>query len=236
MLALTTLAVAQSAPDMHATSDEPLTSSSSNDYYPASGLALRSQLDPYACCEGQYGSDIWGYTDASSGREYALMTYKTGMAVVDVTNPQSAAVVGRVSSPSSVWKDVKTYGTYAYLVTDDAPTAPEILVVDLSALATGSVTVAATITGSAGSSSTHNVAIDTTSGFLYRLGGVGGSSDGMRVYSLANPRAPSYVATVGSDFVHDAHVVTFTSGTYAGKQIAFACKAQSPHGLQIWDV
>ena len=144
-------------------------------------------------------------------------------------------VVGRVSSPLSSWKDVKTYSHYAYLVTE-AASAPDILVVDLSAAASGTITVAGNVTASAGVQSTHNVFIDEASGFLYRLGG-GNGNNPMRVYSLANPSSPEYIATIGDGYVHDAEVISFSAGAYIGKQIAFACKAAgAQQGLQIWDV
>ena len=127
----------------------------------------------------------------------------------------------------------KTYSHYAYLVTE-AGSAPDILVVDLSAAASGTITVVGTVTASSGVQSTHNVFIDEASGFLYRLGG---SNNPMRVYSLANPSAPGYVATIGDGYVHDAEVISFNAGAYVGKQIAFACKAAGvQQGLQIWDV
>lgn len=58
----------------------------------------------------------------------------------------------------------------------------------------------------------------------------------MRVYSLAQPESPTYVAYIGDGYIHDAEVITFTEGPYSGRQIAFACKADNTHGLQIWDV
>ena len=231
------MALGQPMPAMHMLPGDPVyvrpntPGLARNTVYSASGVTLRSWLDANSCCEGQLSSDIWGYTDSSTGREYALIVYHTGLAVVDVTS-SSPTVVGRVASPSSFWKDVKTYGQYAYLVTE-ADSAPDIVVVDLSRVSSGVVSVANTIRLTAGTASTHNVAIDVGSGYLYRLGG---GTNPMRVYSLAQPTSPVYVASIGDGYVHDAEIITFSSGPYAGRQIAFACKAEGAHGLQIWDV
>jgi choice-of-anchor B domain-containing protein len=131
--------------------------------FPASDVALLAWLDPAACCEGQTSNDIWGYTDASTGREYALMLYRTGLAVVDVTSPSAVAVVGRVASPPSQWKDIKVYQHFAFLVTENATAASQLVVVDLAAVSSGHVTVVQNTTlASAGIASTHNVAIDET--------------------------------------------------------------------------
>ena len=46
-------------------------------------MTLHANLAPLDCCQNAFGSDIWGYTSARSGREYALMTYRTGLAVVN---------------------------------------------------------------------------------------------------------------------------------------------------------
>lgn len=153
-------------PDMHMEPDDPPVLHSKGGVavaseYSSRRMNLLAQLDASQCCEGQYGSDIWGYTDASSGREYALMTYMTGMAMVDITTPSAPVIVGRISSPSSAWKDVKTYQHFAYLVTE--ATGNDIVIADLSG---GTMTVVGRVTGSYGTTSTHNVVIDEA---RYRL-------------------------------------------------------------------
>ena len=85
---------------------------------------------------------------------------------------------------------------------------------------------------------THNVAIDTDSGFLYRCGG---GNNGLRIYDLnADPTNPPLVGPWQSRYVHDTEVVTYTSGPAAGKQVAFCCAAstaaRSSTGLTIIDV
>src|SRR4030095_6376601 len=57
-------------------------------------------------------------------------------------------------------------------------------------------------------------------GYLYAGGG--GSTQGVRIYSLANPASPAYVNTVNSlRYIHECQVVNYTSGPYAGKEIIF---------------
>ncbi|MGD2018000.1 MAG: choice-of-anchor B family protein, partial [Planctomycetota bacterium] len=168
-----------------------------------------------------------------SGREYALMGTSSGTVVVEVTDPANAAVVEIIDGPNSLWRDIKTYQDRAYVVSEGGG---GIQVLDLSAIDAGVVTVENTVTGS-GDERTHNVAIDEVSGYLYRTGGGG---NGLRIYSLANPSAPLYVGSWGSRYVHDTQVVTYTSGPYAGRQLAFCCaglgNGSGDTGLSIVDV
>jgi choice-of-anchor B domain-containing protein len=181
---------------------------------------------------GANGNDCWGYT-SPSGREYALMLTTQGTAVVEVSNPTLPDLVGTISGPNSTWRDIKVYGSRAYAVSEGGS---GIQVIDLSNVDAGVVTLENTVTGP-GTSATHNIALDEVSGFLYRTGG---GSEGLRIYSLANPSAPQYVGSWSQRYVHDAQVVTYTSGPFAGRELAYCCGGlnggQTDTGLTIVDV
>jgi choice-of-anchor B domain-containing protein len=164
---------------------------------------------------GAGGNDCWGYV-SSSGREYALIGLSNGTGVVEVTSPSFPQIVAHIPGPGSLWRDIKTYQNYAYAVSEGGV---GIQVIDLSGVDNGNVSLVNTIT-SGGSLNSHNVAIDEVSGYLYRCGGGG---NGLRIYSLSNPASPSYVGQWSNRYVHDAQVVTYTSGPYSGRQIAFIC-------------
>ena len=159
------------------------------------------------------GNDCWGYI-SPSGREYALMGTSGGTAFVEITTPGNPQIIANISGPNSLWRDIKTYQEYAYAVSEGGG---GIQIFDLSNIDNGVVQEL----NSAASGSTHNVAIDTTSGFLYRTGGSGGG--GLRIYNLANPTAPQNVGEWQDRYVHDAQVITYTEGPYKGRQIAFCC-------------
>lgn len=184
--------------------------------FPASGLTLQAWLTTTDLGNGsENGNDCWGYT-SPSGREYALMGTTGATVVVEVTNPSMPQVVARIAGPNSLWRDIKTYQDRAYAVSEGGN---GIQVIDLSNVDSGVVTLENTITGQ-GTNNTHNVAIDEDSGFLYRCGG---GSEGLRIYSLANPSSPQYVGSWSARYVHDAQIVTYTSGPYAGREIAYCC-------------
>ncbi|WP_145199180.1 choice-of-anchor B family protein [Planctomycetes bacterium Poly30] len=177
-------------------------------------------------------NDIWGYV-SPSGREYALVGAERATIIVEVTNPDLPTIVGSIPGPSSIWRDIRTYTDRAYSVTE---AGDGIQVIDLSSVDAGIVTLERTVT-TGGSTASHNVVVDTDSGFLYRCGG---SGHGLRIYDLSNPGNPTYVATWDDRYVHDAQVVTYTSGPYAGKEIAFCCSGFNSGwvdpGLSVLDV
>ena len=197
--------------------------------FDSENVQLKSWL-PLGSLDGaDTGNDCWGYV-SESGREYALMGTSSSTVIVEITNPGDAQVVATLSGPNSLWRDIKTYGTYMYCVSEGGG---GIQVFNLANIDNGNVQTL----NSAGSGSSHNVAIDTQSGFLYRTGA---NNDGLRIYSLANPAAPTEVGQWSDRYTHDAQIVTYTDGPYAGRQIAFCCggfnNGWNDTGLTIVDV
>lgn len=62
-------------------------------------------------------SNLWGYVD-SAGREYALVGVETGLAVVDVTNPDNPQSLFYVPNDTSLWQEPKVWGHYAYVTNE----------------------------------------------------------------------------------------------------------------------
>ena len=74
------------------------------------------------------GNDIWGWVDASEN-EYALVGLRDGVSCVNVTNPSAPIEEFFIQDIYSVWRDIKTYGNYAYVTTEsDAG----LLIIDLT--------------------------------------------------------------------------------------------------------
>lgn len=214
--------------------------------FPASGVTLLSWIPLTEFAPEIFrADDCWGYV-SPSGREYAIIGLSHGTAFVEVTNPGNPQLVGSVmTGPTSTWRDIKTYLTYAYAVSE---AGSGIQVFDLSQIDSGIITLANTVTDTGSSllttAASHNVAINETSGYLYRIGGSGsapaGTLAGLRIYDLVDPANPVYVGDWTSRYIHDAQVVTWTTGPHAGKEIAFcfsntASGGGSP-GVDILDV
>ena len=73
-------------------------------------------------------NDIWGYVD-HDGNEHALVGCANGFSYVDISNPSDPQEVFFISGSNSVWRDLKTWGNYAY-VTTESDTG--LLIIDLS--------------------------------------------------------------------------------------------------------
>jgi len=202
--------------------------------FDADGVILLSWLPLNEFGNPSSGNDCWGYV-SPSGREYALMGLSNGTGFVDITDPTNAQIVEIIAGPQSLWRDVKVYGHHAYVVTEGGG---GIQVVDMSGIDDGIVTLVNTVNGpGTGTGNTHNVAINEESGYLYRCGG---GSNGLRIYSLADPANPVFVGSWQDRYVHDAQIVNWTEGPFAGREIAFCCAGFNggwvQTGLSIVDV
>jgi len=178
-------------------------------------------------------NDVWAYV-SPSGREYAILGLRVGTGFVDVTNPWSPVVVGAISDASSIWSDMKTYGHYAYNMNE---TGGGMQIIDLSQIDPPARTV--TLVGALTQSNlqtSHTMAVNTDSGHAYLCGSnVNPGKLRLVAVSLANPAVPVIVGqSLESVYVHAAQVVSYTSGPYAGREIAF-CYCGSA-GLKILDV
>ena len=198
--------------------------------FESDNVSLHAWLDLNELGGASSGNDCWGYV-SPSGREYALMSIRNAMVVVEITDPGNPVIIDSIAHTTSLWGDVKTYGHYAYVVTDQNGNG--IQVIDLADVDSGIVSLLSTVPQP---STSHDVAIDTDSGYLYLLGS---SLNGGRLiaYGLSDPENPTFVGQVASGvgaYVHDAQIVTFDSGPYAGRQIAFCANAGT--GLDIYDV
>ncbi len=198
--------------------------------YSSERISLYAQITP-----GQFdssvrgGNDCWGYV-SPSGREYALMGLDNRMAVVEITDPSNPVQIGFVSHSRSDWGDMKVYGHYAYVSNESGG---GIDIVDLSQVDNGQVSLVRRMT-TGGAWSTHNIALDVDSGFLYLCGSnISGGS--LVAYDLnVNPTNPTLAGEIVGSYSHDAQVVTYDSGPYAGRQIAFS--AAENKGVEIIDV
>lgn len=157
------------------------------------------------------GSSCFGYT-SPSGREYALMGHSGGMSIVEITQPGSPVIVTTIPGNTSLWRDVRTFGHYAYVVTENNG---GVQVVDLANVDAGVAPLVNTVT-TGGSGNTHTLEINPQSGFLYRAGGAG---NGLRIYDLnQDPVNPPFVGQWPDHYVHEAQVVS-----YPGREIAICC-------------
>jgi choice-of-anchor B domain-containing protein len=192
--------------------------------FASSGITLLSWLPLSAFGSHTSGGDSWGYV-SPSGKEYAIICLSDGIAWIDVSDPGQPVIIQTLAAVSSLWRDVKIYEDFAYYVSEGGD---GIQIVDMSQIDSGIITNVGSV-NSGGTTASHNVAINEDSGFLYQLGGGSSPVEGLRIYSLANKSNPVFVGEWNNRYVHDAQIVSYTSGPYAGKEIAF-CYSESGSG------
>lgn len=167
------------------------------------------------------GNDCWGYV-SPSGREYALMGISTALAVVEITDPVNPVLIAEIRHSTSLWGDVKVYRDHCYVSNESSG---GIQVISLADVDNGNVTLVRSLTTN-GLSKAHNVFVDEVSGFLYVVGAnINGGSP--VVFDLTDPANPTLAGQISGPYTHDIQVVTFESGPYAGRQIAYCSNGQT---------
>ncbi|MBM2841608.1 MAG: Choice-of-anchor family protein, partial [Bacteroidetes bacterium] len=149
--------------------------------------------------QGVSFAGCWGYV-APDGREYAILGTATGCAVIDITNGASPVEIGHIVGATSLWKEVKAYDHYAYVVSD-VNGNQGLQIINLSNLP-NSVSLDTTIMSLGGFSVAQSHTISIHDGYLY----LNGTGSGMIIASLANPRRPQYLGRWTTRYVHDCYV------------------------------
>ncbi len=164
-------------------------------------------------------SDIWGY--ANNGREYAIMGSASYIHFFDVTNPTVPYLLDEIpGGDTTTWRDIKTYGNYAYAVSDG--TSEGMMIFDLSYLPDSVVLVNQT---NDFFDRCHNVFIDEPNGRLYAVG-TNTLNNGVHVLDIAtDPVNPIQIGNAPlTSYVHDI---------YVRDNIAYC--SHGNNGYFIWD-
>ena len=202
------------------------------------------------------GNDIWGWTDAQTGIEYALVGLDDGTGFVRLADPENPEVLGKLptTTVATTWRDIKTYRDHAYIGSE--ATDHGVQVFDLTRLRTLDADPTRVIEYDAlyeGVGSSHNVVIDEESGFLYAVGAVSvGASlpaacdaKGFHAIDIRQPKNPTFAGCFSDvaietgprtpGYTHDAQCLVYAGpdADYRGQQV---CLAANEDVLTIFDV
>ena len=184
-------------------------------------------------------NDIWGWTDAQTGREFALVGRMDGTAFVDLTDPANPRYLGELplhqGANPNLWRDIKVYRDHAFIVADGAgPHGMQVF--DLTQLRDVRMPPV-TFTETAhydGIASAHNIVINEESGFAYPVGASGGGETcggALHMIDVRNPKSPTFAGcyadpatgSAGTGYTHDAQCVTYRGPdeAYRGRELCF---------------
>ncbi|AVI50779.1 hypothetical protein C5O00_06170 [Pukyongia salina] len=190
--------------------------------YPCSGYDLQSELSLTAL-NASGGNDSWGWTDSTTGKEYALIGLNNGTAFIDISNPTSPVFLGKLPThtSNSSWRDVKTYNDHAFIVSEANGHGMQVF--DLTRLRNVS-SPPETFTEDAhysGFGRAHNIVINEDTGFAYAVG-TSSYNGGPHFINIQNPTNPTAAGGYSmDDYSHDAQVVTYCGPDqdYIGREI-----------------
>jgi len=190
------------------TGPEICTGGSAGDF-PCSGVSLRKRVS-LETMGGTAGNDIWGWSDALTGNEYALMGMTNGTAFVDITNPEVPVFLGRLPTQTveSIWRDIKVYQDHAYIVADNAG-AHGMQVFDLTrlqGLMSPQTFSADVVYGDF--ENAHNLAINEDTGFAYAVG-TNTCGGGLHIIDIRTPINPMIAGCYSLTDTHDTQCVTY---------------------------
>jgi len=161
----------------------------------------------YINLHSTYINDIWGYED-ELGNEYALVGARKGTSIVDISTPSNPVEVFWEPGMESIWRDLKTYGDYAYVTTE---AQNGLLIIDLSPLPASTALTTNYYTGPIGQQwqSAHNLYIDED-GYAYIFGANRGNGGVIILDIHTNPMNPIEVGVFDDWYCHDGYVLNDT--------------------------
>ncbi|MDG4834700.1 choice-of-anchor B family protein [Solwaraspora sp. WMMD1047] len=204
--------------------------------YPCRNVDLLAFM-PLSQIGGSQGNDIWGWTDPTNRKEYALVGRRNGTSFVDVTNPTAPVYLGNLpayQNRTAIWRDIKVYRDHAFIVADVSGHGMQVFdLTRLRGVTTPRTWTADTHYNRFGNS--HNIAINEQTGFAYAVGS-NTCSGGLHMVNIATPKAPAYAGCVSGDgYTHDTQCVVYRGpdSAYTGREI---CVSSNEDTVTIVDV
>ena len=200
-------------------------------------------------------NSVWGWTDPSTGRQYALVGRTDGTAFVDVTDPANPVYLGSLPTATvpSTWRDIKVKSGHALIGSEARGHGMQIF--DLTRLRDASGEDPQTFTPPAvydGFGRSHNVVTageGTARAYGVGLAGAQNTPSGVSCgagyhgVDLSDPASPQFAGCFSSDlggnlapgYTHDAQCVTYEGpdAEHHGREI---CLGADESGLSVSDL
>ena len=193
--------------------------------YPCNGYDFLGQIN-LTQFSASSANDIWGWTDSSTGKEYALVGLDNGTAFVDITDTDNLIYLGKLPSATvaSSWRDIKVYQDHAFIVSEAGNHGMQVFdLTKLRNVPNPPVTFGAD-SRYVGFGSAHNIVINEVSGYAYAVGTARYDlyNGGAHFINIQDPKNPIASGGYGANgYSHDAQVVTYNGPDidYNGQEI-----------------
>jgi len=194
--------------------------------FPCSNVDLLAYV-PHTSMGGMAGNDLWGWTDSTTHREYALVGEKNGTAFVDITTPTAPVYVGFLPTHNSVstWRGIKTFANHAFIGSEASGHGLQVFALtNLRNVTSPPVTFTETA-HYPGFGNSHTIAVNEDSGFIYAAG-TNSCAGGLHMVNVSNPTSPTFAGCFSADgYTHETQCVTYhgPDTQHVGKEICFNC-------------
>jgi choice-of-anchor B domain-containing protein len=200
------------------------------DVFPCANVDLLAFL-PHTMIGGDTNNDMWGWTDPVTGKEYAMVGARDGVAFVDISTPTAPRFLGKLPTHAtrSSWRDLKVYQDHVFVVADKNQ-GHGMQVFDLHQLRTLTVTTETTATlllsetaHYNGFSDAHNLAINEETGYAYAVGSETCSS-GLHMVDIRDVNTPQFAGCYSEDgYIHDTQCIIYRGPDpdYQGRELCF---------------
>lgn len=196
----------------------------------SSNLPLVGSIDPQTLGASGTCSDIWGHTSGSGSKyaiigcnslEYSFASFQDQDEYNNNPNAPNVFIINVTETPKLVksfkyydseWYDIKTYGSFAYIVVDNVNyhnrTSP-FMILDLTNIDDGEIINISTKVNYTESADSHNIFIHKN--ILYRCAL---NSKLLVTYDITDPTNPKEIGYFNIE-AHDLHVKTINGIDYA---------------------
>lgn len=180
------------------------------------------------------GSDVWGWTDPETRREYVLAGRENGTAIVDITDPRRPVYLANLRTSAidnRIWRDIKVHADHAFIVAESFEHGMQVL--DLTRLRDIDPAEAPVdLTEDAlykEFETAHNIAVNTETGFAYAVGARNldrsfSCQGGLHMIDIGDPKNPAFAGCFDEDhYVHDTQCVIYRGPDerFHGREICF---------------
>ena len=200
--------------------------------YAASNFTLISVISPetYTNSYGAKYSGCWGWYQANKNKEYAIAGSAAGTFWVDVTVPSTPTVCAfrAGKKTNTVWREIKTYQNYCYVITDDGGPA-SFQIFDMQYLPDS---VRKVYDSQSLFKRGHTLWVDGNKLYVAGVTYSNNTTSSMNIYSLATPSVPVLLRQLKQDvpfitYVHDMMPVNDTIFASCGNQGLYVLKYNS---------